>query len=106
MIAKELLEGSGMGGSFQNGYPAGVKVPGFKGGIERKYQVMIKDSEVNNLWLETRLFLGFYATLPVQAVNSVGRVHSDNQDHDRCRPAPEKPYCQREKSRCGAILEV
>jgi hypothetical protein len=106
MSAKELLKGSQMGGSGQNCYLAGVNVPVFNDGIERKFQLGVKGSEVDNLWREIGAFLASYEMLLAQELASVGSVHLDDQDHDRCLVAPEKPQCQKEKSRCGAILEV
>jgi len=82
-----------------------VHVPVFKDRIERKYQLGVKDSEVANLWREIGSVLAPYGMAPVQEITSVGSVYFDNQDHDRCL-APEKPKCKKEKSRCGAILEV
>ena len=62
-----------------------MKKPFFNDRIEKKYQVGISESEVANLWLDLRSFLGPYGLAPVQEITSVGSVYFDNKDCDLLR---------------------
>lgn len=94
MSAKALLEGSRMGGSFQNCYLAGINVPVFNDGIDEKLNFGIKYCEVNNLWRQFGALLASCGMLPVHEITAVRSAFSENQDHDR-RLAAEKPDCAR-----------